>query len=620
MLQTTRSMAETSRGMRMLNTPIFLAGKEKTTGAASNPPRVPSLFPILLITALSLAVYCNALLNGFVYDDIPQVVQNPWIREMRFIPEIFSTNVWAFQGTSTNYYRPLMHISFMLSYYLFGLAPWGFHFVNILLHAGVTVLVFLISSRLFRRANSASPLSRVLPSIAAVLFAVHPVHTEVVAWVGGLTDLSFALFFLLALYLYILFADRGAHQKGLYLLSVASFFLATLCKEPALTFPLILVAYDYAFSREALRPLDYLKRYFPYWGAAAVYFILRVNALGGFAPVRRHGELSVSEYLINVFPLFRQYLGKLLLPTHLNAYHVFSPISSIVEPNGLLSLAATMVFALTVLLALKKSRPAFFALALVLVPLLPALYIPGAGENTFAERYLYLPSFGFALLVALLAGQVVLHMPRWSLPLAVALALVTALYSLGTVQRNAVWKDDERLWRDVVEKSPDSAVSHYNLACTLRSRGQIDEAIGEFRTAIRLQPAAVAYKSLGAAYQAKGLINEAIEQYQLAIRLQPADVGAHSSLAAAYADSGALDKAIEHFRIVVQLQPDSANAQYNLGTVYLEKGRPAEAIPHLEAAVRLNSDESLFRSALDRALSMKASVRSSGLTGRMREQ
>jgi tetratricopeptide (TPR) repeat protein len=130
----------------------------------------------------------------------------------------------------------------------------------------------------------------------------------------------------------------------------------------------------------------------------------------------------------------------------------------------------------------------------------------------------------------------------------------------------------------------------------------------------------VAYKSLGAAYQAKGLINEAIEQYQLAVRLQPADVDAHSYLAAAYAESGALDKAIEHFRIVVQLRPDSANAQYDLGKAYLEKGWPAEAMPHLESAVRLDSTESLFRTALDRALSMKASVRRGGMTSGMRER
>jgi len=579
------------------------------------------LLLIMIIISISCAVYGNTLRNGFVYDDVPQVVQNPWIREIRFIPEIFSTNVWAFQGISTNYYRPLMHISFMLSYVLFGLAPWGFHFVNVLLHAGVTFLVFLISSRFFQASNpSASRISPMLPFIAAVLFAVHPIHTEVVAWVGGVMDLSFTLFFLLALYLYILSAEGGVHQKGLSLLSVASFFLATLCKEPALTFPLILVAYDYSFSKEAPRPLDYLKRCAPYLGAAAVYFILRVNALGGLAPVRRHGELTAYEYLINVLPLFRQYLGKLLLPTHLNAYHVFSPISSIVEPKGLLSLAVAMVFTGTVMLALKKSKPAFFALAMVLVPLLPALYIPGAGENTFAERYLYLPSFGLVLLVALLAGRVVLRKPRWSVPVVTAIALVTVLYSLGTVQRNRVWKDDERLWRDVVQHSPNSAVPHYNLASALNARGRIDEAIAEYQTAIRIQPAVVAYTSLGVAYQAKGLINEAIEQYRLALRLQPGDADAHTYLAIAYGESGALDDAIEHFRIAVQLRPDSANAQYGLGRAYLEKGRPAEAIPYLESAVRLNPDESLFRSALNEALSMSASGGRSGMTGSMGER
>ena len=591
-------------------------GERASQGATLKKSR---LLLILIIIAMSCAVYGNTLRNGFVYDDIPQVEQNPWIREVRFIPEIFSTNVWAFQGVSTNYYRPLMHISYMLSYALFGLAPWGFHLVNILLHAGVTLLVFLISSQLFQTANpSSSPVSPMLPFIAAALFAVHPIHTEVVAWVGGVTDLSFTLFFLLALYLYILSAESGFHQKGLSLLSVVSFFLATLCKEPALTFPLILVAYDYFFGREAPRPLDYLKRYAPYLGVAAVYFILRVNALGGFAPVRRHGEMSAHEFLINIFPLFRQYLGKLLLPTHLNAYHVFLPISSILDPNGLLSLATALVFACAVLLALKKSRLAFFALCLVLVPLLPALYIPGAGENTFAERYLYLPSFGFVLLVALLAGRIVMRIPRWSVPAATALAIVIALYSVGTVQRNGVWKDDERLWRDVVQQSPNSAVPHYNLASALNAQGRTDEAIAEYKNAIRIQPAVVAYTSLGAAYQAKGLTNEAIEQYRLALRLQPGNADAHTYLAIAYAESGALDNAIEHFRIAVQLQPDSANAQYGLGRAYLDKGRLAEAMPHLESAVRLNPDESLYRSALDEALSMNASGRRSGMTGSMR--
>ena len=583
--------------------------------------RIPSLFLLAVIIASS-AVYVNTLNNGFVYDDIPQIVQNPWIRDIRFLPEIFSTNVWGFQGISTNYYRPSLHVIYLMSYQLFGLQPWGFHLVNIVLNAGVSVLVFLIASSLFPVTSSqSSPFSRFLPFIAAMLFAVHPIHTEVVAWAGGVTDLSFTLFFLLAFYLYILSAESTLHQKGLSFLSVLAFFLATLCKEPALTFPLILVVYDYAFRREAFGPFEYLKRYSPYMGAAVVYFILRFYALGGFAPVRRHGELSAYEYTINAFSLFRQYLQKLVLPIDLSAYHVFSPLSSLLEPIGLLSLAVSMAFAAAVLLAMKKNRPALFALVLIFVPLLPSLYIPGTGENTFAERYLYLPSLGFVLLVALLAERVASYKPRWSGLLAGALLIATGLFAFGTVQRNAVWKTDEDLWRDVVQQYPNSAVPHYNLACALNDQGRIDEAIGEYHNAIRIQPAAVAYKRLGMAYQAKGLLAGAIEQYAHAIQLQPGDADAHSLLAAASADSGDLDRAIRHFNIAVQLQPRSANAQYDLGRAYLERGEPAEAIPYLLSAVQLNPVDPLFRSTLDKALSMTAPAsKNDGRTGGRRDQ
>jgi tetratricopeptide (TPR) repeat protein len=570
--------------------------------------------PLLtIVIAVSFLVYGNTLRNGFVYDDIPQVVQNPWIRDFRSISDIFSTNVWAFQGISTNYYRPLLHVIYLLSYLLFGLAPWGFHLVNILFHAGVSALVFLITSRLFPMIFSQTfPVSRFLPFITAMLFAVHPIHTEVVAWVGGVTDLAFTLFTLLSLYLYILSSDGEGQRKGLRAFSVASFFLATLAKEPAMVLPLLLAVYDYSFRGRALRPADYVKRYAPYLGAAAVYLVLRVYALGGFAPVRRHGDLGFFEYAINVFPLFRKYLQKLILPVNLNAYHVFTPVTSLLHPDAILSLLVAILFAAALLLAAKKNRPAFFALALVVVPLLPSLYIPGTGENTFAERYLYLPSFGFVLLVALLVERVASYRPDRSVLLAGALLIVSGLYGAGTVQRNAVWRDDEHLWRDVVKHSSNSAVPRYNLACALNAQGRIDEAIGEYRNAIRIQPAAVAYKSLGAAFQAKGLLTEAAEQYEHAVRLQPGDADAHSLLAAVSAESGALDKAIEHFRLAVQLQPDSASAHYNLGTAYLEKGFPREAIPHLESAVRLEPAEPMFRSTLNRALTMQGPDRRGG--------
>jgi hypothetical protein len=167
--------------------------------------RIPALL-IFIIFLVCLAVYCNALFNDFVYDDNDQVLENHWIRDVKYIPDIFTKSVSGFWGETTlsNYYRPLMHLIFMFNYYVFGLRPWGFHLVNILFHAGVSVLVFVIIWRLLRASSSSSKRDekgfiRALQSPAfagAMLFATHPIHTEAVAWVAGIPDLSYTFFFL----------------------------------------------------------------------------------------------------------------------------------------------------------------------------------------------------------------------------------------------------------------------------------------------------------------------------------------------------------------------------------------------------------------------------------------
>jgi len=145
---------------------------------------------VAAIAAVSFAVYFNTLYNGFVYDDEAQVLLNHWIRDMKYLPEIFYKSVWGFRSanTTSSYYRPLMHVINMASYHLFGLAPWGFHLVNILFHAGNTVLVFIVTARLFGKSAAMPEEGRgetrwlsSPPFLAALLFATHPVHTEAVA-------------------------------------------------------------------------------------------------------------------------------------------------------------------------------------------------------------------------------------------------------------------------------------------------------------------------------------------------------------------------------------------------------------------------------------------------------
>jgi len=550
--------------------------------------RLTLLF-IFIIVLTSFAVYFNTLSNNFVYDDRIQVLENHWIKNVDNIPKIFFKNVWGFRGIPTsNYYRPLMHIIFMLNYYIFGLNPEGFHFVNIAFHAGVSVLVFLVAVSLFIESKQPPSTLYLQPFIAALLFASHPVHTEAVAWVSGVPELSFSFFYLLSFYFFI---RCGTGYDGTYLLSIVSFFIATLCKETALTLPLVLIAYDFAFKKGVFRLGDYLKRYVPYFMVAGVYFILRINAIGGLVPTKRHIELSTYQYVINVFPLFVQYLEKLLLPVKLNAFHVLHPIASIFEIKGAISLAITVAFIFVSLIVFKKNKAAFLSIALVAIPLLPVLYIPGVGENTLAERYLYLPSAGFVILLALFATWATVTFPTKAISIFAVCILVVCLYSFETINRNADWKDDYTLFTDMVKKSPDGAAPHTALGYALFKKGLTDQAIEHYQIASRLNPHYIdAPLNLGLAYMKKGLIDEAIEQYQIALKLNPDYADAYVYIGIAYEEKGLIDQAIEHFLIGLALNPDSANAHVNLGVAYVKRGLIDEAIEQYQIALKENPD------------------------------
>jgi tetratricopeptide (TPR) repeat protein len=597
------------------------------------------LLPVLLVVLVSCAVYSRALSNGFVYDDDAQVVENFWIRDFSFLPKLFLTDVWKFYGEGTsNYYRPIMHVVYMINYHVFGLAAWGFHLVNILFHASVSIMVFLISSKLLGTSGShpsGSPSSRgevgrlFTPQlIAALLFAVHPINTEAVTWIAGLPELTFAFFYLLSLYLYMGGKDDGSPSATTLLFSAASFFIAALSKETALTLPIVLLVYDSVFQKGRVLLVDRLRRYAPYLAVVGLYFAMRLNALETFAPLRRHTDLSVYQYVINVFPLFSQYLGKLLLPVNLSAYYVLHPIAALLTTRGIFSLVATAAFAGAMLLAARKSRVAFFGLALIVIPLLPVLYIPGLGENSFTERYLYVPSAGFSLLIGLgILKATQKPGRRWAV--VSAFCFILCLYTVGTVLRIPVWRDDYSLWADTLPKAPDGAIpqslmgdvflfsgqndraveqykaalrlkpnlviAHTNIAVVYKNMGLIDQAIQELQTAIELNPSsAVAHASLGVMYNETGMKDKALDELHSALELNPYLPGAYVSLGDVYSSQGMIDEAIRQYQEGLRINPDFAEAYNNLGIAYASKGMLDKAIRQFEAAIRLRPDDPMY--------------------------
>lgn len=547
---------------------------------------------VTLIVLSCFASYFNALLNGFVYDDIFQVVENHWIKNTRYLPDIFMKGVWGFAGggISSNYYRPVMHLFYMVNYHIFGLRPWGFHLVNILLHTAVSLLVFLVAVFLFRKLKSTSYLA---PSfIAAILFATHPIHTEVVTWVAGIPDLSFTLLYLLSFYLYARSQEGGLYStRRLYVFSLISFFLATFSKETALTLPLVLIAYESVFVKNPGTAVSRLRKVLPYFLVLGVYFMFRVHALKGLAPFKRDADLNTYQVVINIFPLFIQYLERLILPINMNAFYVFHPVASALEPTSLFSILLTMTFVFILCVFYRKNKLAFLSLLFIAFPLLPVLYVPVLGENRFAERYLYLPSFGYVMFIALFIDRIRSNRPKWTLALNMGLWVWIGLYASGTISRNPDWKNDYALWTDTVRKSPDGAIPHNELGNAYASKGATDKAMEHYRMALILKPHnAEAHNNLGLAYSSKGDTDRAIEYYQEALRLRPGSASAHNNLGLVYSSKGDIDTAIEHFQEALRLHPTSPGIHNNLGNVYESKGWTDRAFQHYQKALELDPD------------------------------
>lgn len=531
------------------------------------------IYPAVVALA-AVTAYINGIQNGFVYDDSVQVVKNYWITSPSYIWDIFTSGVWGFNRMPTNYYRPLMHVSYMAVYQAAGLKPAAFHALNVLVHAGASVMVYAVT-RLLLEDKVGSGFRTCFPALSAgLIFAVHPIHTEAVDWVAGLPDLLMALFCLLSLYFYISARREPGRARQWYRpVSLVSFMLAAFSKEPALTLPLVFVAYDMSRYDLPRGLAGYARRYGPYIAATAAYIGLRVYALGGFAPNPAAGDTGFYASAQKAVLLLGMYIDKLVFPVGLNLYHALPPATGV----ALLAPAVLVVaFFAAGLISLKRERLMFFGLVAVLAALLPVLYLPGVGRNPFAERYLYLPSFGLSFLAAL-AIKKLTSGARGVYPAAAVVAVVTVLFAAGTVARNKVWKDDMTLWSDVVAKSPSEPVPWNALGIALDAAGRREDAAVCYNKAVRLDPnMGEAHVNLGNYHNRAGRIYEAEAQYKDAIESGGESSSAHNNLGVVYARTGRYGLAVDEFRAAIKKDVKYVDAYRNLARAYKKLGMQKE--------------------------------------------
>ena len=453
---------------------------------------------LLLIVLASLSVYANILQNDFVYDDTTEVISNPWIRDFKNIPEFFLSNSCKFEFPSystSNYYHPLKLITYTIQYSIFNKKPWGYHLTSALMHMLTTILVFFIAISLYKQ--SRNEVNIIFPLLAALFFAVHPIHTEAVAFISATGELFMAFFCLASFLIYINAQRRNATIQ--FIVSAVLFLMGALFKATAITFLFMFFLFDYAFKQGIFaghrnRPggMIFLRRYLPFICAVFTYVVLRSYAIGGFVPERRHAEMNAIQLLMNIVTLFGQYLQKLIVPQNLNVLEVFHPVSSLLSTRVLYALLILFLFIVIGYVAKKNDKGVFLSLFWIVIPLLPVLYFPAfLSESVFAERYLYLPSAGLAVAVGyLLHSAFSLRLPKFLstflLPFMVSSVLL--LFSLQTINRNHIWKNDYSLWTDTLKNSPDSCTAHNNLGNVYYRAGYLDQALKEYQIAVTLNP------------------------------------------------------------------------------------------------------------------------------------
>ncbi len=565
------------------------------------------------IALFGLACYAGALQGPFVFDDLPEIVENPNIRRLGAL--FGSLEAWRHLPV-----RVVGYATFAVNHGLGGLAPAGYHAVNVAIHVGCAMLVLVLVRLVFEtprmRSSRIAPQSTAIGFVAGVAFVAHPLQTQGVTYVVQRFASLATLFYLgaaVAFTWWRLGVERGSLSRrgrmGGYALVLCLVVLAMRTKEVAFTAPIVLVLLEVAFfgwpGRSALPRLVLL-------GATlAVIPLALVRADGpratllvdAAAATRVQTDMGRVDYLRTQVAVVGRYLQLLVLPAGQNLDYDFPIVRSLLEPRavaGAVAIAALLVAAgLSWWAARRRIPPADPALLLVAFGI-AWFFVALSVESGFIpivdvifEHRAYLPSIGLFMAGAAALGLVVHRFaPSRVALVAVSLGvLVAASESVATVRRNEVWSDPVRLWRDVVAKSPRKARPHHNLGAVLLQRGELGEAREQFMLAIGLDREYTdAWMNLGVLEMRAGRLGLAIEALREASRLDPESAQVRGNLGVALLKSGSPAEAIPHLRLAVSRAPGQSRHLVHLGAALEEVGAVDEAVSSLRRAIQLDPD------------------------------
>ena len=574
------------------------------------------LWHFLIIAILGLAAYSNTFHAPFVFDDISSITQNNIIKRM---------DNFLFQsgGYTYNPRRFIGYLTFALNYSLGGLDVTGYHIFNLVVHIINAFLVYMLAVLTFRtphlKTSSLRPSSGWIALFAGLFFVAHPVQTQAVTYITQrLTSLS-TFFYLLAFLFYIKFrfvweseeSSRGT-TLSFYCLALLSIVLAMKTKEIAFTLPILMLLYELFFFRGSIR-----RRLIIFVPILLALVIIPLDLLSTDKPLAEvlsdvnevtivQTQVSRMDYLMTQFLVITRYLRLLFLPARQNLdydqpiYHSFFSLpvlSSFLFLSSILLLGAVLY-----LLARRGNRAGCQELRIVsfgifwfFMTLSVESSIIPITDPIFEHR-MYLPSAWFftavltGLMLCLGALRNAVAIPEKSF--VAVLGAVVLVFAGATYFRNAVWRDEVRLWEDVAEKSPFKARAHINLGLAYDKAGRTKDAIQSYLTTLLLDPgSAKVHNNLGTIYSRQGRLEEAMREFHASIDLDPRFASPHYNLGNLYAKTGRYEKALLELEQAVRLDPDHTEAHVSMGLIFSVTNRPGDAFSAYETALEINPDD-----------------------------
>ena len=541
----------------------------------------------LLFVVAIVVVYGQTLGFQFIqFDDDLYVTEN------RFVKTGLSSDnlIWAFnfQDKKRNYWQPLTWMSHMLDVDLYGMRPGWHHLTNVLFHLANTLLLFFILHRM------TGALWR--SSAVAILFALHPINAESVAWVAERKNVLSTFFWMLTLLTYIYYTEYPNFRR--YLVVVCVFCLGLLAKPMLVTLPFVLLLLDYwPLNRIGLRQpasshqrpaMGVIMEKVPLLGLSLLSIYVSSASVKGAGNVVTLHSRPLMLRISNATVSYVEYIAKTIWPQNLAVFYPY-PVKI---PLWQFTAALTVLIVITLaVFRERKSRP-YLAIGwlwylgtfmpvtgLVQVGLWPAL----------ANRWAYIPLIG---IFVMLAWGVTDLWKQWRLSPSALTAAFTAVISAGLVVawiQVGYWKDSFTLFQHALNVTPNNYVAHNILGKELKNRDEVDQAITHFRKAITIKPSyALPYFNLANALELQGQSAQAVKYYKQAIRLLPDFASAHNNLGVLLEQQGRFDEAVDHLKAVLALEDDEAGVHLNIGNVLVKQRKYDAALEHYNRALAMD--------------------------------